>query len=100
MGVDGMNIPTAAVSHEFLAHICDHSGLDQTGVEGVAEIMKPIVGNSCAAKGGRPSGLQTPERRSLIGEEQSPIVEAGQEIEETDPLAESPASRLRVSSSA
>ena len=69
VGVERMHISPMAVSHEFLAHICDHACLDQTRVEGVAQIVKPVVWNPGTAESPCPSGLEVFERAPLVGEE-------------------------------
>src|SRR6266702_3312640 len=71
VGINGVNVTTPAMPHEFLAYVRDHPDLDESRVEGMAEIMEAVVRNTCAANGRRPAGLQIAEGCSLIGEEQS-----------------------------
>ena len=69
VGVERVHISPMAMSHEFLAHICDHAKLDQSRVEGMAQIVETVVRNPGTAEGSRPTGLEVFQRDPFVGEE-------------------------------
>jgi len=57
VGIERMHISPMAVAHEFFAHVGDHACLDQSRVEGMAQIVETIVRNPGTAERPRPPGF-------------------------------------------
>jgi hypothetical protein len=59
------------VTQEGHADLARNAQLEQSGVEGVAQVVKADIPDSRPANGGFPAGFEAPDRPAFEGEDQT-----------------------------
>jgi hypothetical protein len=67
--INRVHIPSTRVTHQFLPDVDEYLALDETGIEGMTQIVKAIRWEPGTAKRRLPRGLDPMDWLVLIGED-------------------------------